>query len=62
MAQTIITPKSLEVDTDLQKIGMDMITMLRAAKKEGETKNQLNEDFSQDNNNVKKRKKQKQEL
>ena len=50
------------MDTDLQKIGMDMITMLRAAKKEGETKNQLNEDFSQDNNNDKKRKKQKQEL
>ena len=39
MAQTIITQKSLEVDTDLQKIGMDMVTMLRAAKKEGETKN-----------------------
>ena len=53
----MIAQKSLEVDTDLQKIGTDMITMFRLAKEEKQTKNWLNQDFSQDDNDVKKKKK-----
>ena len=61
MAQAIITQKSSEVDTDLQKISTDMITMFRLAKEEKQTEDWINQDFYQDNNNVKKRKQQ-QEL
>ena len=58
MVQAIITQKSSEVDTDLQKISMDMITMFRLAKEEKQTEDWINQDFYQDNNNVKKRKQQ----
>ena len=58
MAQAVITQNSLEVDTDLQKIGTDMITMFRVAKKKNkQTENWLNQGFSQDDNDVKKKKK-----
>ena len=57
MMRAMIAQKSLEVDTDLQKIGTDMITMFRLAKEEKQTKNWLNQDFSQDDNDVKKKKK-----
>ena len=53
MAQGMIAQKSSEVDTDLQKIGTDMITMFWLAKKEKQTENRVNQDFSQDNNDVK---------
>ena len=49
----MIGQKSSEVDTDLQKIGTDMITMFWLAKKEKQTENRVNQDFSQDNNDVK---------
>ena len=49
----MIAQKSSEVDTDLQKIGTDMITMFCLAKKEKQTENRVNQDFSQDNNDVK---------
>ena len=52
----MIAQKSLEVDTDLRKIDTDMITMFRLAKEEKQTKNWLNQDFSQDDNDVKKKK------
>ena len=58
MVQAIITQKSSEVDTDLQKISTDMITMFRLAKEEKQTEDWINQDFYQDNNNVKKRKQQ----
>ena len=57
MMRAMIAQKSLEVDTDLQKIGTDMITIFRLAKEEKQTKNWLNQDFSQDDNDVKKKKK-----
>ena len=53
----MIAQKSSEVYTDLQKIGTDMITMFRLAKEEKQTENWLNQDFSQDDNDVKKKKK-----
>ena len=53
MAQGMIAQKSSEVDTDLQTIGTDMITMFWLAKKEKQTENRVNQDFSQDNNDVK---------
>ena len=53
MVQAMIGQKSSEVDTDLQKIGTDMITMFRVAKEEKQTENWLNQDFSQDDNDVK---------
>ena len=56
MMRAMIAQKSSEVDTDLQKIGTDMITMFRLAKEEEQTKNWLNQDFSQDDNDVKKKK------
>ena len=56
----MIAQKSLEVDTDLRKIDTDMITMFRLAKEEKQTKNWLNQDFSQDDNDVKKKKKKQQ--
>ena len=56
MMRAMIDQKSSEVDTDLQKIGTDMITMFRLAKEEEQTKNWLNQDFSQDDNDVKKKK------
>ena len=46
MAQAMIAQKSSEVDTDLQKICTDMITMLRLTKEEKQTEDQLNQDFS----------------
>ena len=55
MVQAMIAQKSSEVDTNLQKIGTDMITMFRVAKKEKQTENRLNQDFSQDDNDVKKK-------
>ena len=54
MVQAVIAQKSSDVDTNLQKIGADMITMFRVAKKEKQTENRLNQDFSQDDNDVKK--------
>ena len=57
MVEAMIAQKSSEVYTDLQKIGTDMITMFRLAKKEKQTENWLNQDFSQDDNDVKKKKK-----
>ena len=56
----MITQKSSEVDTDLQKIGTDMTRMFRVAKEEKQTKNRLNQNLSQDDNEVKKRKQQQQ--
>ena len=56
----MITQKSSEVDTDLQKIGTDMTRMFRVAKEEKQTKNRLNKNLSQDDNEVKKRKQQQQ--
>ena len=57
MVEAMIAQKSSEVYTDLQKIGTDMITMFRLAKEEKQTENWLNQDFSQDDNDVKKKKK-----
>ena len=57
MAQAMIAQKSSEVDTDLQQIVTDMITMFRVAKEEKQTGNWLNQDFSQEGNDVKKKKK-----
>ena len=57
MAQAIIAQKSSEVDTDLQKIGTGMITMFKLGKEEKQTENRLNQDFSQDDNDFKKKKK-----
>ena len=56
MVKAMIAQKSSEVYTDLQKIGTDMITMFRLAKEEKQTENWLNQDFSQDDNDVKKKK------
>ena len=56
----MITQKSSEVDTDLQKIGTDMTRMFRVAKEEKQTKNRLNQNLCQDDNEVKKRKQQQQ--
>ena len=39
MVQAMIAQKSSEVDTDLQKIGKDMITMFRVAKEQKQTEN-----------------------
>ena len=55
MVQAVIAQKSSDVDTNLQKIGADMRTMFRVAKKEKQTENRLNQDFSQDDNDVKKK-------
>ena len=55
MAHATIAQKSSEVDTNLQKIGTDVITMLRVTKEEKQTENWLNHDFSQDDNDVKKK-------
>ena len=57
MAQAMIAQKSSEADTDLQKIGTDMITMFRLGKEEKQTENRLNQDFSQDHNDIEKKKK-----
>ena len=57
MAQAMIAQKSSEVDTDLQKIGTGMITMFRLGKEEKQTENRLNQDFSQDDNDIEKKKK-----
>ena len=57
MAQAMIAQKSSEADTDLQKIGTDMITMFRLGKEEKQTENRLNQDFSQDHNDNEKKKK-----
>ena len=46
--------KSLEVDTNLQKIGTDIIMIFRVAKEEKQTENRLNQDFSQDDDFKKK--------
>ena len=40
------------MDTDLQKIGTDMITMFRLRKEEKQTENWLMQDLSQDDNDV----------
>ena len=56
MVQAVIAQKSSEVDTNLQKIGKDMITMFRVAKEEKQTENWLNQDSTQDDNDVKKKK------
>ena len=54
----MITQKSSEVDTKLQKIGTDMITIFRVVKEGKETENRLNQNFFQDDNDVKNRKQQ----
>ena len=53
----MITQDSSGVDTDFQKIGTDMIMMFRVAKEEKQAEKRLNQDFSQDGNDVKKKKK-----
>ena len=53
----MIAQKSSEVNNDLQKIGTGVITMFKVAKEEKQTENWLNQDFSQDYNDVKKKKK-----
>ena len=56
MAQTMIAQKMLEVDANLQKVGTDMITMFKVATKKTKTaENWLNQGFSQDDNDVKKK-------
>ena len=57
----MVAHKSSEVDTDLQQIVTDMITMFRVAKGEEQTGNWLNQDFSQEDNDVKKKKKKQQQ-
>ena len=42
MAQTMITQKGQEVDTDLWKIGTNMVAMLKEAKEEKHTENWIN--------------------
>ena len=54
----MITQKSSEVDTKLQKIGTDMITIFRVVKEGKQTENRLNQYFFQDDNDVKNRKQQ----
>ena len=54
----MITQKSSEVDTKLQKIGTDMITIFRVVKEGKQTENWLNQNFFQDDNDVKNRKQQ----
>ena len=54
----MITQKSSEVDTKLQKIGTDMITIFRVVKEGKQTENRLNQNFFQDDNDVKNRKQQ----
>ena len=54
----MITQKSSEVDTKLQKIGTDIITMFRVVKEGKQTENRLNQNFFQDDNDVKNRKQQ----
>ena len=49
MAQAMIAQKNSEVDLDLQKIGMDLIAMLKG---ENQTEDWSNQDFSQDNSDV----------
>ena len=55
--QAMIAQKSSDVDTDLQKIGKEMITMFRRAKEEKQTENWLNQNFPQDDNDIKKKEK-----
>ena len=58
MVQAVIAQKSSKVDTDHQKISMRILTMFKVAKKEEKkTDKWLNQDFSQDDNNVEKKKK-----
>ena len=45
------------MDTNLQKIGTDMIAMFSEANEENQTEHRLNQDFSQGDDNVKKKKK-----
>ena len=40
--QTMITQKGQEVDTDLWKIGTNMIAMLKEVKEEKQTENRIN--------------------
>ena len=51
--------KMLEVDANRQKIGTNMITMFKVVKKNNKKnpENWLNQGFSQDDNDVKKKKK-----
>ena len=51
----MIAQKMLEVDANLQKIGTDMITMFKVAATKKTTENWLNQGFSQDDNDVKKK-------
>ena len=53
ITQAMITQKNSVVDIDLQKIGENMMSMLKG---ENQTENRPNQDFSQDDNYVKKRK------
>ena len=60
----MMAQKMLEVDANLQKIGTDMITMFKVVKKKKKkkkTENWLNQGFSQDDNDVKKKKKSRSE-
>ena len=54
----MIALKILEVDNYLQKIGTDMRTMFRLAKEGKKTENWLNQNFSQRNMDIKKKKKE----
>ena len=53
MVETMITQNNSEVDIDLQKIGFEMIPMLSGEK---QIEGRPNQDFSQCNKDVKKRK------
>ena len=51
MMQAMIIQKNSEVDIDLQKIGLEMIAMLS---RKNQIKGRPNQDFSQDDKDVKK--------
>ena len=54
----MITQKSSEVDTKLQKIDTDMITIFKVVKEGKQTEYRLNQNFFQDDNDVKNRNQQ----
>ena len=54
----MITQKSSEVDTKLQKIDTDMITIFKVVKEGKQTEDRLNQNFFQDDNDVKNRNQQ----
>ena len=57
LPQTILRKYSHSWQHKMRTCDMDMIMMFRLTKEEKQTENWLNQDFSQDDNNVKKKKK-----